>query len=201
MKAVLKWKYIVFCLMILLLAGVAFITLRFRGSKVIHAKEDVLPGKEVVFYRQDDDRWAEENLGESSYTLKSSGCLVCCIASAVSMMDEKEETPLMLNEQFSVENVYDAEGNILWGNLRKSGNYEVDVLSEVSGDLLTEYLKEGKYPVVRVRMHGIGNFHYVLIVKAENGEFYCMDPLQDGLVSLAEYANRIYAIRCVSIGK
>lgn len=201
MKAVTKWKSILICLLLLLLAAAVLITLRFRGSKVIHATEDVLPGKEIVFYRQDDIRWAEDTLGSSSYTLKSSGCLVSCIASAVSMMDDKEETPHTLNEQFSAENVYDSEGNILWGNLRKAGNYEVDVFSEVTSDLLTKYLKEGKYPIVRVRMKGIGNFHYVLIVKAENGEFYCMDPLKDGLMPLREYGNRIYAVRCVYLIK
>ncbi len=193
--------WIVFGLIILILAGIALITFRFRGSKVIYAAENVLPDKEVVFYRQNDARWSEEKLGDSSYTLKSSGCLVCCIASAISMMDDKEETPLTLNEQFSEENVYDMEGNISWDRLRKAGNYEVDVLSEVSSDLLTGYLKEGKYPIARVRVCGIGNFHYVLIVKAEDEEFYCMDPLKDGLISLSEYGNRIYAVRCVYTAK
>lgn len=113
------------------------------------------------------------------------------IYAAENVLPDKEETPLTLNEQFSEENVYDMEGNILWDHLRKAGNYEVDVLSEVSSDLLTGYLKEGKYPIARVRVRGIGNFHYVLIVKAEDEEFYCMDPLKDGLISLSGYGNRI----------
>lgn len=43
---------------------------------------------------------------------------------------------LELNSIFSENNVYDAEGNIQWGQI-----------SEM----------DGKYPIVRVRMSGVGN--------------------------------------------
>lgn len=39
-------------------------------------------------------------------------------------------------------------------------------------------------------------FHYVLIVKAEEGMLYCMDSLQDKLIPLSQYGNRIYAVCC-----
>lgn len=126
-----------------------------------------------------------------------SGCLVSCIASAVTMLKE-EKTPHTLNEEFTVHNVFDAEGNILWDALRSTGEYEVDVYKEATEELLVKCLKDGRYPIVRVRMYSLGHFHYVLIVKAENGEFYCMDPLEDELTKLSKYGNRIYAVRCVS---
>ena len=85
----------------------------------------------------------------------------------------------------------------MWEKLRSTGEYEADVFSEVTSELLMKCLKDGKYPIVRVRMYGLGNFHYVLIVKAEDGEFYCMDPLKDGLIPLSDYGNRVYAVRCV----
>ena len=185
------------CVVCIVLIGFGFFMLRFRGSHVVSAKEEVVPVSEIVLYRQDDERWADETLGDSSYTMEKSGCLVSCIASAVTMTKE-EKTPSTLNEEFSAHNVYDAEGNILWDALRNMGEYEVDVFSEVTEELLIECLKDGRYPIVRVRMHGVGNFHYVLIVKAENGEFYCMDPLEDELTKLSKYGNRIYAVRCVS---
>lgn len=58
-------------------------------------------------------------------------------------------------------------------------------------------LQDGIYPIVRVRMKGSGNFHFVLIVKSERGKFWCMDPMvqTDSLVSLEEFGNRIYAVR------
>lgn len=188
-----------------IVAGIAAISvisavlllLRWRGSKALHPSEDIANNAEVVFYRQDDPEWAGETLGESSYTLKKSGCLVSCIASAVTMSG-KEEDPKSLNEEFSRQKVYDGEGNLLWGRLNDTGAFKAQVYQEVSSRILEDELKEGRYPIVRVRMHGIGNFHYVLIVKAEKGMFYCMDPLADGLQPLSVYGNRIYAIRCVS---
>lgn len=196
MKRKKKYIYLfVFFICILVLAA-AFCVLRFRGGVIVYADEDVIPDKDVVFYRQDDERWAKETLGDSAYTMEKSGCLVCCIASAVSMADG-ENTPYALNEEFSGQQVFNGEGNLLWEKLRGTGEYEADVFQEVTSELLVECLKDGKYPIVRVRMNGLGNFHYVLVVKAENGTFYCMDPLRDGLTPLSRYGNRIYAIRCV----
>ena len=189
---------ILLLIMMLFLILAAFLFLRLRGGTIIpDAKEDIIPSQEIIFFRQDDERWADEVLGSSAYTLKKSGCLVCCIASALSMSGT-EQTPSTLNDQFTFQNVYDSEGNILWEKLRETGNYEADVYNYVAAELLTDILKNGNYPIVRVRMHGLGNFHYILVVKAENGKFYCMDPLKDGLTPLSKYGNRIYAIRCVS---
>lgn len=192
-----KIYFILMGMIVIAAIAAVFLLLRWRGSKVLHPSEDIKSATEVVFYRQDDSKWAKDTLGDSSYTLKSSGCLVSCIASAVSMMDGNIETPKSLNEEFSRQNVYDGEGNLLWGRLNDTGTFKAQVYQEVSSQILEDDLKEGKYPIARVRMHGIGNFHYVLIVKAEDGMFYCMDPLADGLQPLSVYGNRIYAIRCV----
>lgn len=191
-----KAGLLIVILLFLLLIAAVFIFARFRGAVVVHANKDVIPEQEVVFYRQDDERWAQETLGSSKYTMEGSGCLVCCIASAISMTGG-EITPEVLNDKFFAQNVYDAEGNVVWNSLQNAGEYQAEVFGEISNGILEEYLKNGCYPIARVRMHGVGNFHYVLIVKAESGMFYCMDPLRDGLVPLSKYGNRIYAVRCV----
>lgn len=82
-----------------------------------------------------------------------------------------EKTPYALNELFSQQDVYDAEGNLLWDALRNTGKYEAEVYGSVTEELLPDLLKEGKYPIVRVRMYG--------------------------LVPLSRYGNRVYAVRCV----
>ncbi len=187
---------VIVLLVCIVIAVLGFMRLRFRGSIVVHAGEMISSNPKIVFYRQDDEQWAAEAMGDSIYTLGKSGCLVSCIASAVTMAGD-EKTPYDLNEMFSRQNVYDAEGNLLWDNLRNTGEYEAEVFGSVTEELLTSLLKEGKYPIVRVRMYGLGNFHYVLIVKAEDGEYYCMDPLRDGLAPLSLYGNRVYAVRCV----
>lgn len=197
MKIRKKIFYTIITIIVVLIMLAALYALRIRGSKILRAEEDIIPQEEVIFYRQDNPAWAEETLGTSPYTLKSSGCLVSCIASAAAMMGEEGETPQSLNEQLSERNVYDSEGNLIWGNLSNLEKFGVDVYSDISADILESSLKAGRFPIVRVRMHGIGNLHYVLIVKAESGMFYCMDPLADGLRPLSDYGNRVYAIRCV----
>lgn len=136
--------------------------------------------------------WASDYLGNSSFTMEKSGCLVTCIASVLGI------TPQILNEEFSKNNVYDSEGNLLWNQISNvNENYKTEVYSEASEEILMDCLESGRFPIVRVRMHGFGNFHYVLIVKAEDGVFYCMDSLKDELTPLTAYGNRVYAVRCV----
>lgn len=162
---------------------------------------NITPCEDIVLFRQDDKRWAEDKLGSSDYSMQKSGCLVTCIAAALSMSGETV-TPESLNELFSSGGVYDSEGNLQWENLRqldRGNSYDAEVYTAVSEDILQDCLEHGKFPIARVRMRGIGNFHYVLIVKLEDGTYYCMDPLEDELQPLSHYGNRVYAIRCVSI--
>lgn len=184
----------VFLLFAVLTGGVFL--LRFRNSVRIRPSQDI-QGAQAVLYRQDDKRWAAEKLGNSDYTMKSSGCLVSCIASGLTMAGEAEETPLTLNQKFSENQVYDSEGNIQWDAIRAIEDFQVDVYSDASAEILEACLSAGRYPIVRVRMHGYGNFHYVLVTGAEDGCFVCMDPLRDGTTKLSDYGNRIYAVRCV----
>lgn len=200
-----KKSILIFVLLFLALClgAMAIIFLRFRGSKAISAArgtENIIPCENVILFRQDDERWAEDKLGNSVYSMKKSGCLVTCIAAALSM-EEVSVSPKSLNELFSSEGVYDQEGNLQWDSLRQldeGETYEVEVFTSVTEEVLRDCLLKGKFPIVRVRMNGIGNFHYVLVVKLEDGQYFCMDPLKDQLQPLSHYGNRVFAIRCVS---
>ena len=150
----------------------------------------------VICYRQDEEDWAMDSLGDSSYTMKSSGCLVTCIASAVSAGGEPV-TPGELNALFSENKVYDSEGNIQWSNLAELEGYHVVAYEDISAEDIAGCLSEGHYPIVRVRMYGMGNYHYVLIVGADEGEYLCMDPLKDDMTKLSDYLGLVYAVRCV----
>lgn len=194
--------YVLLVIFCFLLAGTGFVCFRLRNGVQVRPPQgsDILPDTEVVLYRQDDERWGENRLGDSEYTLRSSGCLVSCIASALSMERGMEETPGTLNEKFSERQAYDAEGNLQWAPLSVENEYQVDVYGEVSADIIDACLSQGHYPVVRVRMYALGNVHYVLIVGAKDGEYLCMDPLRDDITGLSSYGNRVYAIRCVYSG-
>ena len=203
----MKRKFILFpiLLLIFLCASAAFFSwVRFRGSKVIKVSNEainIIPCENIALFRQDDERWAEEKLGNSAYSMKKSGCLVTCIATALTM-EGKTITPESLNEYFSSGGVYDSEGNLQWENLRQldgGKTFDAEVYNTISEEILRDCLEQGKFPIVRVRMRGIGNVHYVLIVKLEAGRYFCMDPLEDELQPLSHYGNRIYAIRYVTI--
>lgn len=185
----------------ILLGGIivvmAFFAVRLRGSVVVKPGEMQWRVGEVAAYRQDDEIWAEDTLGDSGFTMRSSGCLVTCIASAVSMETGKEMTPGALNQIFSDNQVYDSEGNIQWAAVDGIEGYHADVFQKVSETEIAQCLAAGHYPIVRVRMHGLGSFHYVLIVGSEDGEYVCIDPLEDGLTRLSDYLNRVYAVRVV----
>ena len=185
----------------ILLIITGFLYLRLRNGVQIKAPQDkeISAGAEAVLYRQDDERWGEDRLGDSRFTMRSSGCLVSSIASAVSMESGTEETPGALNGKFSDARVYDGEGNLQWEQLNALGEYRVDVYQEVSTEVIDACLSQGRYPIARVRIYALGNIHYVLIVGAQDGEYLCMDPLQDKIMKLSSYGNRVYALRCVSL--
>ena len=174
-----------------------FFVVRLRGSVVVKPGGMQWRVGELAAYRQDDEIWAEDTLGDSRFTMRSSGCLVTCIASAVSMKTGKEMTPGALNQIFSENHVYDSEGNVQWEAVDRMEGYQTDVFNKVSEEEIAQCLAAGHYPIVRVRMHGLGSFHYVLIVGSEDGEYVCMDPLEDGLTRLLDYLNRVYAVRMV----
>ena len=184
-----------------LLIITGFLYVRLRNGTQIKAprEEEILSETEPVLYRQDDERWGEDRLGDSRFTMRSSGCLVSSIASGVSMESGMEETPGALNEKFSDRQVYDSEGNLQWEQLNALGEYRVDVYREVTSEVIDTCLSEGGYPIARVRMYALGNIHYVLIVGVQDGEYLCMDPLQDKLMKLSSYGNRVYALRGVSL--
>ena len=151
----------------------------------------------LVSYRQDDERWKEYKLGDSKYTMKSSGCITTCISSAISESDNPLN-PEELVKLLSSKNVYDNEGNMQWDKLAEISGFHVAVLDEVDEKYINECLAQNRYPIVKVHRKSLVSYHYfILIIGAEDGEYVCMDPLKDKLTKLSEYSNRIYSVRCV----
>ncbi len=178
------------------LIGLCVIYFRLRHSVVLKPSSEYAVSEMAVLYRQDNASWTQNPLGDSGYTMKSSGCLVSCIASAMTMGGESID-PGELNQLFSDNGVYDPEGNIQWENIRAIDGFHAEVFTDVSGKDVEDCLSAGRYPIVRVRVKGLGNFHYVLIAGTEDGEYICIDPLKDELSKLSDYGGRVYAVRCV----
>lgn len=190
-----KRKIVIIAIILIAIILSAFLFFRFHGGIDIKAENRSNIAFPVISFMQKDERWAGDTLGASSYTMKTSGCVTTCIASALSRgMDEI--TPGNLNRLFSENDVYDARGNLQWQELKKLG-YNADVLTKFSEDTIYNYLRNCQFPIARVRVNGIGSFHYVLIVGIENGEYICMDPLEDNLTPLSDYWSKVYAVRVV----
>ena len=128
-----KHLYALTVLLIILAAGALFFDMsRQRGSVLIRASH-AAGSSDIICYLQSDPAWAEDFLGSSSYTMKSSGCLTTCLAAALQYEGITPETitgaadsidPGALNMFLSKEHVYDNEGNIQWKPLENSDGKE-----------------------------------------------------------------------------
>lgn len=166
------------------------------SSVKIRPAGEFMVSEPVFLYRQDDEKWADNRLGDSQCDMAGSGCLVSCIASAVSTEGDAI-TPGQLNTLFSENEVYDSAGNIQWAMVEKIKGYHTKIYDSSSGEIIEACLQDEKYPIVRVRINGIGSYHYILIVGCKQGDYVCMDPAKDELTTLSQYGSKVYAIRCV----
>lgn len=214
----MKRKGIALFFVFLLIVFVGVILIRLRNSKPVAPTKEMVSEEVVsdiqgtteeqktmpegiVCYRQDDPIWAADSLGSSEYKMADSGCLTTCITAALNMQGLSELNPGEINKLFSENNVYDNEGNIDWESMESVLGVRVvrKDADETDSSELTELLSKGIYPVVRIRTGLVGHFHYVLLVYGDDGEFYCMDPLNDKKkpVALSRLNSRIYAVRYI----
>lgn len=191
---------------VIILAAAAAVcyTMRNRGVEAVPSAD--FAADSVVYYYQKDPLWKDDALGNSSYHMEDSGCLVSCIAAEIKMQGVEipglsDITPASLNKFFTENQVYDSEGNVLWEQLEKSINAGVVLkdASDLEDGELDALLENNICPIVRVRMHGDGNYHFVLIVSSCDDMYLCMDPLNEEkrTVPLSEFGNRIYSVRYI----
>lgn len=87
--------------------------------------------EQVVFFRQKDDRWKSDALGDSIYHMADSGCLTCCVAAALQMQQisvdglPENADAGEVNQFFSEHGVYDSAGNLLWEMLEQTAGVSV----------------------------------------------------------------------------
>lgn len=195
-----KKKIIIGILIILVLvAGVLFIV-RYKmnqGGVPITCKSNYAVNENLIAYRQDDARWEDDNIGNSRFTMGDSGCIITSIATGISQ-SKSPLTPGELNALLTDNNVFDEEGNLQWGMLEQIDGFHVKVYSDITNQNIDDCLENGRYPIVKVHRKTLTSYHhYILIIGTENGDYVCMDPLEDHLTKLSDYGNKVYAIRCV----
>lgn len=161
-----------------------------------------------VYYRQNDETWSQDRMGTAVDTLGGSGCLVTCLAASMEMQGKTVDagyqmTPERLNEEFSTHQVYDERANVLWNPLREYlTDWKVETPSRPEAETIEAMLKAGHYPIVKVRMPRSGANHWVMLMEAREGEYYCMDPLHEAeeMVPLSNFGNMVYSVRNISYG-
>ena len=187
---------------ILVLAAAALLVWRHRGGEgttIQSTKAHPLP--EAVYYLQKDEEWAAAPLGESRFTMGSSGCLVTCLATLFDLYGESV-TPGELNRLFTEQGVYNASGDVIWGNI--SSVYPeamVTVYKTVDEQAIEAALDQQQYPLVRVKNLGDGYWHWVLLLGSGDDGYLCMDPLYSEMEArpLSAHGNTVYSWRLVTL--
>ncbi len=208
------WKrtYIILLILCALILGAA-IAIKFlcsgRDKGVFIQPKGTYPPAMVTAFYQKDGRWADDKLGDSPCTMGRSGCLTCCIASALSAdggsSDTKETVSAgQWNQIFGEAGVYNASGDIVWGRLSDAlEEGKVLVASSVDPEEIEKLLSQGRYPIVKVKVGGNGAGHWVLLVGSRDGEYLCMDPLEPSgeLAPLSRHGSVVYRMRCVYVNE
>lgn len=174
-----------------------------RGVFLVPRREHSV--NDPVLYNQRDENWSKDKLGDSPYTMGSSGCLTACIASALSTQYRntgagREISPGELNQLFGENGVYNKSGDIVWEKVKEAlPDTEILVASEVDAQEIEDLLDEGRYPIVKVKIGGNGASHWVAIMETWDKLYRCMDPLSNSghLISLNDHESVAYRMRCV----
>jgi len=154
------------------------------------------------FYRQDDDRWGSETIGDTDDTLYAYGCTIASVALAASNLTGAEITPWELEQNLSKVDGFTDRGWLIWGKVQAATDGQVRAVyydtpnhSDIDGCMET-----GGYPIVKIKLMG-AIVHWVAIVGRTKDQYLIRDPLygsrEDGPVELSQRGKDIYSLRCV----
>jgi hypothetical protein len=154
--------------------------------------------QEVEYFLQNDPIWANQKLGNSSYTLAKQGCTVTAVAMILRFFGNDEINPGILNKELIKNEAYTKNGQLLWYKLEEIYPVEYSFRRVFSAGTLEKDLQKGILPIVRVKYGGKELEHWVLVVGADGKDFLIMDPLNknETLTRLGEYG-KVYAYRVI----
>jgi hypothetical protein len=148
-------------------------------------------------YLQKDKRWAPDQLGPSTCTLGSHGCLVTSVAMACSNLGVKL-TPRELNERLKKADGFLPQGWVVWNAIPGVTGQKLtaDYHAHPSHAVIDAALEHGAFTVVKYFLPG-GIQHWCVIVGKEDREYLARDPLRDDKepVKLSALTEKIYAVR------
>jgi len=151
--------------------------------------------KSIQYYLQNDSEWSGDNIGKSSRQMGGAGCLVTCVASAITDLGV-HVTPKDVNLRLTeIDGFQGAE--LVWYKINEAFS-EIDYkyTRVFSSKIIEDDLKAGLLPIVNVNIRGSGATHWLLIIGAKNGEFLAFDPLNSSKepIALSTHGN-VYSYR------
>lgn len=165
------------------------------GGKDLHIR---LPDDGKT-HLQKDKRWAADQLGTSTGTLGSHGCLVSSVAMACSDLGV-ELTPKELNARLKKADGFQPQGWVVWNAIPRVTDQKLvaDYHPTASHKVMDAALERGAYPVVKYFLLG-GIQHWCVIVGKDGLEYLARDPLRDDEkpVKLSELTAKVYAVRVI----
>lgn len=148
---------------------------------------------------QKDKRWAADQLGPSTGTLGSHGCLVSSVAMACSNLGV-DLTPKELNERLIKHDGFLPQGWVVWKAIPRvtDSKLTADYHPAASHKVMDSALEHGAYPVVKYFLLG-GIQHWCIIVGKDGQDYLARDPLRDDKqpVKLSDLTAKIYAVRVI----
>ena len=128
-------------------------------------------------YLQKDSAWGEDTLGDSRYTMSSSGCLVTCVAQSASYLGAPV-TPGELNTMMAQVGGYQGDGDLIWYKINEAvPAVDYRYSRTFSAATLESDLSQGLTPIIKVHYLGGLVQHWVLVVGALDGQFMVLDPM------------------------
>lgn len=208
MKKIFKNKVLLSIAIVICIAFIVLLILfmpDIKGQIIKRAGVDIEPDADIepltdIVYLQNDDRWKDEYLGETDFTLESQGCLTCVIAMNLNYFGY-DLLPSDVNNVFIQRDVYTDDGELLWYKINSVySNITYEYEKVFNSKMINEDLQSGWLPIVKVRYKKTGIYHWVLIVGANENEFLILDPLEQSQepIPLREHG-KVYAYRVLKL--
>ena len=153
---------------------------------------------DVPIFRQADDRWRNDKLGNTPATLGAEGCAVASAAMVLASYGIDTD-PGRLNKLVTDANGYEGQGWLDWDKAAEvTGNIARKVYeADPSYRLIDENLAKKNPVIVRLRTES-GITHFVVIAGKDGLDYLTRDPgagAAKGLYPLKEFGSKIEKLR------
>ena len=180
------------------------------GSPRIDSRPQITPKSETglalrdgAIYSQIDPRWKQDNLGKTSDTMGSDGCLITATAMALTNLGF-QTNPKDLNARLTATDSYTDRGWLIWDGIRRvtDGRAVATFHDEVNADIIDQCMIEGDYPLVQFYLAN-GRSHWAMIVRHDTRGYHMRDPLRTSQKPLIfpRGIDGYRAVRCVGLAE